>query len=112
MYLHSPSQGCDLHTVIGCLYVRTTLTSVVFALCRWPVHTNTHGEYKAGWGGEGERQRGVYTGVHTRVYLDIGLSLSIQRVIVTSPSFARAAITFFFSSEFSRPSVPLFEQRI
>lgn len=42
--------------------------------------------------------------MHTRVYLDIGLSLSIQRVIVTSPSFARAAITFFFSSEFSRPS--------
>lgn len=34
MYLHSPSQGCDLHTVIGCLYVRTraTLTSGIRSL--------------------------------------------------------------------------------
>lgn len=69
MYLHSPSQGCDLHTVIGCLYVRTTLTSVVFALCRWPVHTNTHGEYKeerVKVGGERERE-GETGGAHTRV---------------------------------------------
>lgn len=83
MYLHSPSQGCDLHTVIGCLYVRTTLTSVVFALCRWPVHTNTHGEYKkerVKVGGEREREGEA---VCTRVYLgwvEIGLSPSIPRL--------------------------------
>ena len=55
----------QVYTVIGCLYVRTTLTSVVFALCRWPVHTNTHGEYKeerVKVGGERERERDVYLG--------------------------------------------------
>lgn len=94
-----------MHTVIGCLYVRTTLTSVVFALCRWPVHTNTHGEYKSGLGRGGrETERRIHRCAHACVSRYRAVSFHPTRNRNESPSFARAAITFFFSSEFSRPS--------